>query len=85
MTSCSINACLNREFRAVRFFVCGPLYGLVCLHISTCVPSSITLFNGNLKYFQLLLAFFSRNANRLSRQRLIQVRLVGITVSRLRK
>ena len=54
-------------------------------YISTCVPSSITRFNGNLKYFRLLLAFLSKKANRLSRQRAIPMRLVGITVSRLRK
>ena len=58
---------------------------LLIPYISTCVPSSITRFNGNLKYFRLLLAFFSKNANRLSRQRAIPMRLVGITVSRLRK
>ncbi|MCY1355676.1 hypothetical protein D9M69_421070 [compost metagenome] len=54
-------------------------------YISTCVPSSITRFNGNLKYLRLLLAFLSKKAKRLSRQRAMPMRLVGITVSRLRK
>lgn len=55
------------------------------LYISTCVPNSITRFSGKLKYLRLLLAFFSRKANRLSRHRAIPIRLVGTTVSRLRK
>jgi hypothetical protein len=58
---------------------------LLTPYISTCVPSSITRFNGNLKYLRLLLAFLSKKAKRLSRQRAIPMRLVGITVSRLRK
>ena len=55
------------------------------LYISTCVPNSMTRLSGSLKYLRLLFAFFSMKANRLSRQRAMPIRLVGTTVSRLRK
>ena len=53
--------------------------------ISTWVPSSITRFSGRLKKRRLPLAFFSKNANRLPRQRDMPSRREAMTVSRLRK
>ena len=53
--------------------------------ISTWVPSSITRFSGRLKKRRFPLAFFSKNANRLPRQRDIPSSRDAITVSRLRK
>ena len=54
-------------------------------YISTCVPNSITRFNGRLKNRKLPLAFFNMNANSASRQRAIPSSFEAITVSRLRK
>ena len=54
-------------------------------YISTCVPNSITRFNGRLKKRKLPLAFCNMNANNASRQRAMPSSLEAMTVSRLRK
>ncbi len=54
-------------------------------YISTCVPNSITRFNGRLKNRKFPLAFFNMNANSASRQRAMPSSFEAITVSRLRK